>query len=146
MDTRKNFNFTAGINGVTQAEIQEVTGLDKEITAISHGLGNRDVKTPGRVTIGDVTIKNVRPVISGKNAFWDWLNQAQNSTTGTGGVASQYKRNLTITERNGAGVTIATYVCYGVWVRKVTHGGLNRMGDDNIIDTAVLSIDDFVVI
>jgi phage tail-like protein len=141
-NTRKVFNFVVEINGVDQFEIQKVTVPEVEVAKVMHGDTNHDIKTAGRVSVGDMTFEKVRPAPQSDTWAWDWLMEAQDPTTGSGKLPTDYKRMCIVKEMHPNGrQTLNRWLCEGVWVTKVSQSDLDRNADDNIMETVVLSVD-----
>ncbi len=141
-DTRKVFNFVVEIAGVNQFEIQKVTIPEVGIEAVMHGDVNYDVKTPGRVTVGDMTMEKLRPLPSTDTFAWDWLKRAQNIQTGGGNLALGYKQNVIVKEMDETGtVSVNRWFCEGCWVSKISQSDMDRNASDNIIETITFSVD-----
>lgn len=139
---RKVFNFRVEVAGIDQFEVQKVTLPEIEIEGVEHGDVNYKVKTPGMVTVGDMTFEKLKRLPGSDTDMWDWLNQAQNITTGGGLLGLDYKRNVVIKEMDSTGTnTVNSYVCTGCWVKKIANSDFDRQGSDNSIETVTLSVD-----
>jgi len=140
-NARKVFKFVIEIAGVNQFEVQKVTRPDIEVEVTPHGDTNHDVKTAGRVKVGEMTFEKIKPLTSDR-FIWDWLISAQNVVLGTGGTAVMYKRTVIVKEIHPTtNATINRWVYGGVWCSKCSESALDRMSSDNIIQTATLQVD-----
>lgn len=141
-DTRKVFNFKIEIDGINQFECQKVNVPEIEIESVSHGDANSDVKTAGRVKVGDVTLEKVKRADGSDLWAWEWLQQAQNINTGGGQLAAGYKRAVVLKEMAPNGTTtLNRWILEGAWVKKLSQTGFDRNSSDNVIQTIVLSVD-----
>lgn len=135
-NVRKVFNFVIQINGIDQFRCQKFKIPDIETEVTKHGDTNKDVKTPGRVVIGEWTAETITPIESTTDEVWNWLLRAQNPTTGTGGLANDYMEVVTVREVAPNGRTILnTYILDEAWISKISKVTYDRMSSDNIIDT-----------
>lgn len=142
-NTRKVFNFIVEIAGVNQFEIQKCTIPEIEIEQVKHGDTNHDIKTPGRITVGDLVFEKLRPLPAPDNFGYQWLSQAQDIMTGGGNLALGYKRNIVIKEMDAAGTaTVNSWKCNGCWIFKMSQSDFDRMASDNIIETLTLAVDE----
>lgn len=142
-NTRKVFNFVVEIAGVNQWEIQKVTIPEIEIEKVMHGDTNHDIKTPGRVTVGDLVFEKIRPMPAPDMFGYNWLKQAQDIQTGGGNLALGYKRDLIIKEMDAGGtITLNKWIVTGAWVCKLASSDLDRQASDNIVETLTLSVDE----
>lgn len=139
-DTRKVFNWRIDIGGIDQFEVQDLELPEIEIAEVLHGDTNYDVKTPGKVKVGEMVLNKVRPAPQSDTRFWDWLSRAQNMYGGST-LAAGYQETLVVRELGPDGIiTLNSYVCEGCWVKKVKQSKFDRMSSDNVIETAALSV------
>ena len=141
-NTRKTFNFIVEVNGVNQFEIQKVDIPEVEIEKTTHGGTNSDIKTAGRVTVGDMVWDKVRPLPQPDNWGYNRLKRAQDIVAGGGELPSAYKEVLVIKELSTDGITtVNSWVCEGSWVCKISQNSLDRQSSDNVIETVTWSVD-----
>jgi phage tail-like protein len=141
-NARKVFQFIVEVAGVNQFEIQKVTLPEVEIEKVAHGDTNHDIKTAGRIMIGDMTWEKIRPLPQSDRFAWDWLMLAQNQLLGGGQLSLGYKRIVIIKEMDTTGaVAVNRWFCEGVWVTKVSQSDMDRLASDNIVETITLSVD-----
>ena len=140
--TVKVFNYAIEIDGITQAEIQEVKKPEVEIGAVKRGAGNYDVKEAGGVDVSDAELKTVKFADGGDDKIWEWLITAQNPDTGEGGMSEDYKKDVIFKEKSPKGKTIGIWLWEGVWCRKSSDSD-SKQGNqsENIIRTVTLSVD-----
>lgn len=143
-NTVKNFSFGIEINGLDQFTVQEISGLSKELAEITHGGNLRDVKNPGRATIGDVVLKKVMRTPLADAWAWLWLQQAVDTKTGKMGLAANFKKTVVIKLYAPDGTTVQQrWVLTECWIKKVEYDTLNRSGEDNLFESVTLSVGDF---
>ena len=141
---RKEFNFTiqiapAPINPflAQKVEIPEIT-----IDQTEHGDTNHDIKTAGRVKVGNINISKIMTTSGADNYMFDWAYSCQDPIIGGGLVPRQYKRVVTITELAEDGTSaLNTWVCIGCWPTKINGMKLDRQSSDNTIESIELSVD-----
>lgn len=144
---RKQFRFTVDIispdHGFLEPYlVQEVIHPEVTIEQDTHGDVNYDIKTAGKVSVGNGTINKIMRASTPDNFLWDWLNSCQ--WAGEGGyVPKDYKKNLIIREFNeGAdGGIINTWTWIGCWPTKLTGQTNNRTETGNTIESVEFSID-----
>ena len=141
---RKQFNFSIQ---VVEAPInpflcQEVDLPEITIEQTSHGDTNHDIKTGGRISVGNLTIQKIMTTSGADNYFFDWALSVADPVLGGGLVPDEYKRTLLITELAEDGVSaVNTWVCTGAWPTKINGQKLNRLSSDNSIENIELSVD-----
>lgn len=141
-DTAKVFNFVVEVLGVNQFEIQKVTLPDMEIEAVKHGDTNHDIKTAGRVTVGDMVWEKLNPLPVPDSFAHDWLTRAQDLILGGGQLAATYKQTVVVKLMDSTGlVAVKRWLCTGCWISKLSHSDLDRMSSDNMIQSITLSVD-----
>lgn len=139
---RKVFNFRIMIAGFNEYQCQKITLPDVEIDATKHGDTNYDIKTAGRVTFGDMEMEKLSPLPAPDMLMFQWLMLAQNALLGGGVLPIAYKQIISVVEMDTTGlIPINTWVCEGVWVRKIAGVVLDRMSSDNVIEKVTFSVD-----
>ena len=115
---------------------QKVGIPEVSIEQVSHGDVNYDVKTAGRVSVGNLTASKL------ETWLWDWLMSVQDMLLGGGLTPSQYKETVLINELAEDGVSILnSWTCTGVWPCKVNGQDLDRMSSDNTLEDLEFSVD-----
>lgn len=122
--------------------VQEVTHPDVDIEPVSHGDVNFDVKTPGRVSIGNGTITKLQRTSGADNFMWNWRLMCQ--TEGLGGmVPDSIKKDIVVTELAEGGDTIInTWRWVGCWPTKMGGLGHNRAESANTVESIEFSVDE----
>lgn len=138
---RKAFKFIVEVNGLNQFEVQKVTLPETEIEEVKHGDANRDVKTPGRVMVGDMVFEKLRPLPGSDLWAWEWFNACQNMQTGGGELPINVWQMIIIKEMDNTGlITANSWVCEEVWPKKISATELDRNASENLIETITFSV------
>ena len=121
-----------------EGEIPEV-----EVDSTAHGDANYDVKTGGRKKFGDIVLKKlITTDPQGDTYFFDWQILVQDALTGGGLTPLGYKRTCIIKELAEDGISVInTWVCTGVWPKKISGQKQDRLSSDNTIEEITLSVD-----
>lgn len=120
---------------------QTVTLPDIEIEQVAHGDVNRDVKTAGRVTVGNLVCEKLMTTDGSDTWLHDWLYSCQDMIVGGGLVPSQYWETMQVTELAEDAVSILNvWQCEEVWPCKVNGLDLDRMASENTIETIEFSV------
>ena len=121
---------------------QKVGIPEISIEQVSHGDVNHDVKTAGRVSVGNLTASKLETTSGSDTWLWDWLMSGQDMLLGGGLTPSQYKETVLINELAEDGVSILnSWTCTGVWPCKVNGQDLDRMSSDNTLEDLEFSVD-----
>lgn len=140
---RKKFNFRIIFvkHPVNAYLCQKVTLPDIEIEQVAHGDVNRDVKTAGRVTIGNLVVEKLETTSGPDNWLHDWLYSCQDHINGGGLTPDQYMEIVMVEELAEDAVTVInTHLCTEVWPTKVNGIELDRMSSDNTIESIEFSV------
>lgn len=134
---RKKFLFsvTFAKHPINSYLAQKVTLPDIEVEMVPHGDINRDVKTAGRVTVGDLVIEKLCTTSGSDTWVWDWIAACQDTIAGGGLVPSEYWETITVNELAEDGVSVLnTWILDEVWPKKVNGLELDRTASDNTIE------------
>lgn len=143
---RKKFNFSIQISPdpLNPFLFQKITLPDAEIEQVLHGDTNHDIKTPGRVTYGNIICEKLMSSSASDNYMWSWFDTCQSSILGGGAPPAIIKKVITIVEFAEDNATVLnTWVCQGVWPSVMTGLDLDRQSSDNSIEKIEFSIDKF---
>lgn len=142
---RKLFNFSISFPGFPYEPFlcQKFTAPDREVEVAEHSEGNYDVKTGGRVKIGNATLEGLKR--SSKNTeslfFWDWLNSVQDPYLGGGLPPAQYYRPVEVVEFAEDGATVINrWLLEEVFPIKINGQAWDRKSSDNTIETIEFSV------
>lgn len=135
------FSITFAKHPINSYLAQKVTLPDYEVESVAHGDINRDVKTAGRVTIGDLIIEKLCTTSGSDTWAWDWISACQDIIAGGGLVPSEYWETMTVNELAEDGVSVLnTWVLDEVWPKKINGFELDRMSSDNTIEHIEFSV------
>jgi phage tail-like protein len=132
VDPFRNFNFLVEIDGITQANFIECSGLDTttEVIETREGGNNTTVtKLPGKTTYTDITLKWG---MTASAVLWQWRQDIMDGV---------------VTRRNGSIVVydlankneVARWNFFNAWPSKWDGPALNAKGNDIAIETLVLA-------
>lgn len=134
---RNNAAFRFEVQGLNTFLVQEVTTPDVNFTEISFGQPwpLPDAKTPGKLQVGDLVLRKIKPLESGQDTWiWDWMAAAFVLPNGNKRVGMLY-------ELDNAGNVLDTYFCGLVWPKGVN--GVNYVregGGDKIMEECTFSV------
>lgn len=139
---KKQFNFNVIAPGLNPYAVQVANIPDHEIEQVEHGDVNYTVKTPGRISFGNVILEKLRPLDYTDNWIWDWIDQTQNAFTGGGGIPDNIKRNITIVQLASDNITVTDqWEIEGAWPTRLNDMNLSRVTSDNSLEKIELSVD-----
>lgn len=120
---------------------QEVSIPELEIEQVSHGDINRDVKTGGRISVGNLVCRKLESTSGSDTWLWDWLMSVQDLILGGGLTPSEYWETVRVDELAEDGVSILnSWICEEVWPSKVNSQDLDRMSSDNTLEEIEFSV------
>ena len=120
---------------------QKVTLPDVEIDQVAHGDVNRDVKTGGRVSVGNMQVEKLMTTSGPDNWLHDWLYSVQDHINGGGLTPEQYWETIMVEELAEDGNTVLnTHIMEECWPSKVTGLDLDRMASENTIEAIEFSV------
>lgn len=141
---RKKFNWQILFvqHPVDAYLFQKVTLPEITIEQVAHGDVNCDIKTAGRVSVGNLVASKLETTSGSDTWFWDWLMSCQDLILGGGLRPQQYKETCIVQELAEDGVSILNaWTCTGVWPCKVNGQDLDRMSSDNTLEEIEFSVD-----
>lgn len=120
---------------------QKVTLPDMEIDQVAHGDINRDVKTAGRVTVGNLKVEKLMSTSGPDNWIQDWFYSCQDVINGGGLTPEQYWETAIIEELAEDGRTVLnTHILDEVWPCKMAGLELDRTASENTIEEIEFSV------
>lgn len=120
---------------------QKVTMPDIEIDQVEHGDINRDVKTAGRVKIGNMKVEKLMTTSGPDDWLHDWLYSCQDHILGGGLTPSQYWEDAVVEELAEDGQTVLnTHMVGEIWPCKVSGLELDRTASENTIEEIEFSV------
>lgn len=141
---RKEFNFSIQIVGepINPFLVQDVTVSDSSISQVKHGDTNYDVKTAGRVEVGETELEKLMTTSGADNYMWAWHVSCQDAILGGGLTPNMYKRSVIVNELAEDGTSVInSWILSGVWPSKINGQKFTRKGTDNSIEKVTLSVD-----
>ena len=103
---------------------------DIEIDQVAHGDVNRDVKTAGRVTVGNLVVEKLLTTAGSDTWLQDWLYSCQDMIA-RGGLNELAEDGVSV---------LNTWLLEEVWPCKVTGLDLDRMASENTIENIEFSV------
>lgn len=135
------FSLTFPKHPINTYLFQKCTLPDVEIEQVAHGDINRDVKTAGRVTIGNLIVEKLSTTSGSDTWLHDWLYSCQDHIVGGGLTPSEYWETVIVNELAEDGVSVInTHLFEEVWPCKVNGVELDRMSSDNTIESIEFSV------
>lgn len=120
---------------------QSVDLPEKNVEVVSHGDINRDVKTGGRVTLGNMTANKLETTSGSDTWLWDWMSSVQDTTLGGGLPPQEYWETVKVDELAEDGKSIInSWLCDEVWPARLNGQNLDRMSSDNTIETIEFAV------
>ena len=120
---------------------QKITIPEVTVEQVEHADINRDVKTAGRVTIGNLIVEKLMTTSGSDTWLHDWLYSCQDHIVGGGLVPSQYWETVIVNELAEDGVSVLnTHLFEEVWPCKVNGQELDRMASENSIESIEFSV------
>ena len=129
----KDFKFRLEINGLPAALVREFNPGDRSHGITEHaGAGqNMPYKEVGMIRYGNATLRNVLPIEGpGKVFFENWMNLAQDPTTGDGGLPKAYQKNFSLYELMPDGSPGRTWEFKQAFPVRYNIGNKNAMSDN----------------
>lgn len=138
----KIFNYAIEIDGIDALLMQDVKEPETEVGAVKHGVGNYDEKTAGGVATSDAEIKKLISALPLDDETWNWLFAAQNPHTNSGGLESDYKKDIIFKKLAPNGAVLKAFIWEGSWVRKISNSNWKQgEQNENAIETLTISVD-----
>lgn len=141
---RKDFNFSIQVVAapINPFLVQKVQLPDVTIMQAKHADTNYDVKTAGRIEIGEIEIEKIMTTSGADNYFWNWAMSCQDIMLGGGNVPNNYKRVILIQELAEDGTSVLnTWVGTGCWPNKINGQTLDRKSTENSLEKITMSVD-----
>lgn len=111
------------------------------IEQVAHGDINRDVKTGGRISVGNLTCRKLESTSGSDTWMWDWLMSVQDLLLGGGLTPPEYWETVQVNELAEDGVSILnSWICDEVWPTRVNGQTLDRMSSDNTLEEIEFSV------
>lgn len=140
---RKNFLFSIQFpkHPINTYLCQKVTLPDVEVEQVTHGDINRDVKTAGRVSIGNLVLEKLMTTAGSDTWVFDWLMSCQDILLGGGLPPSYYWETVVVSELAEDGATVLnTHIYDEVWPCKISGLDFDRTSSENTIEKVEFSV------
>jgi hypothetical protein len=140
---RKNFMWSIQfVNIPINPYLFQKVGIpEKGIEQVLHGDVNRDVKTGGRVTIGNMTAEKLLTTSGSDTWLWDWISSVADTTLGGGLTPDQYWKTVIVSELAEDGSSVLNqWILTEVWPTKLNEQSLDRMSSENSIESIEFSV------
>jgi phage tail-like protein len=139
----KKFAFVVEIEGVAVAAFTKCSELSAEVAVVTQNEGGRLIpyKSPGRVTVSDVTLE--RGVANGDSDLYDWFLEVVTMSANSGLVDDEYKRSVEVIQLDRNGNVLRRWVLDGAWPTKMVVGEWDNDADENVVESVTLAIDTF---
>lgn len=140
---RKKFLFSINfpLHPINPYLCQKCTLPDITIDQVSHGDVNRDVKTAGRVTIGNLVVEKLVTTSGSDTWIWDWLFSCQDHILSGGLVPNDYWETMAVSELAEDGKTVLnTHILTEVWPCKINGLEFDRTASENTIESIEFSV------
>jgi phage tail-like protein len=135
LDPYKNFSFVVEVEGREVAGISRVTGLKGSTEVLEYREGGdrkSATKLPGRETFDVVTLERG---LTRDDFFVKWRKAVKDGDP-------DYKKDMVIYLKNRAGDKVKQWNLYGCWPSSLATGDLEALGNDVLIETAEIQVDD----
>lgn len=134
---RKDFRYLLELDGADAFLIQEVDTPEVELPKVEHAApGNiPNVKTAGKMTVGDLVVKKLKPAERAETWAWDLMAQAATGLTPnfvkTGFLKEMSNDMITVVQSNFLG---------DAWVTKIGSQSFKGQGSENLIEEVTWAV------
>lgn len=139
----KKFSFVVEIEGIASAAFTKCSALEAEIAKVEQWEGGSLIpdKSPGRVTVSDVTLE--RGVADGDSDLYNWWLEVVRMSANQGLVTPDYKRPVEIIQLDRDGSVIKRWALDQCWPTKMVVGEWDNDADENVIEMLTITLDTF---
>jgi len=142
---RKLFNFSISFPGFPYEPflVQKANLPDSEVEVAEHSEGNHDVKTGGRIKVGNITLENIMRTTPGFESlfFWDWKALVADAWLNGGVEPDGYYRTMLVKEHGVDGISVINqWLCTECFPIKLNGLPLDRKSSENSIENVELSV------
>lgn len=140
---QKKFAFIVEIERVTSAAFTKCSELSAEVAKVEQWEGGKLIpdKSPGRVTVSDVTLE--RGVADGDSDLYDWWLDVVRVSANSGLPTPQYKRPVDIIQLDRDQTPLKRWLLNGAWPTKMVVGEWDNEADENVVESMTLTFDTF---
>jgi phage tail-like protein len=132
LDPFRNCNFLVELDGITQGNFQECSGISGSIEVIEYREGGNNTtvrKLPGKTTYEDIVLKWGK---TSSPELWSWWKRLND------GAMERKNGSIVIYDRD-AKTEVARYNFIRAWPNKYEGPSLDAKGSDVAIETLTLS-------
>lgn len=140
---RKNYQYSIVFpkHPINSYLAQNVTLPSLEIEEVKHADVNRDVKTAGRVIVGDLIVEKLLTTSGSDTWAHDWLMSCQDIIVGGGLIPSEYWETVVVNELAEDGVSVLnSWILDEVWPKKIDGIKLDRTTSENTVEHIEFSV------
>lgn len=143
---QKRFAFIVEIERVQAAAFTKMSSLEAEIAKVEQWEGGAITpdKSPGRVTVSDVTLE--RGVANGDSDMYQWWLDVVRMSANSGLPTPFYKREVDVVQLDRDGSVLRRWILDGAWPTKFVAGEWDNEADENVIEMTTLTFDTFDLI
>lgn len=137
---RGNFRFEFEIQGLSKFLLQEIDTPEVSLTELTYGQPYPlpDAKVPGKITVGDMTIRKIKPMNSNDTWVWDWMAAAVVTPNAN-------KRPGFLRELNADNSVVDTFFVGLCWPKTLGSLSYAREGDgEKLMEEITFSVTHFV--
>lgn len=140
---QKKFAFIVEIERIQSAKFTKCSELSAEIAKVEQWEGGSLTpdKSPGRVTMSDVTLE--RGVANGDSDLYDWWLDVVKVSANSGLKTPEYKREVDIIQLDRDQSVLIRWVLDGAWPTKMVVGEWDNEADENVVEMMTLTFDSF---
>lgn len=142
----KKFAFVVEIERVASAAFTKMSSLEAEIAKVEQWEGGALIpdKSPGRVTVTDVTLE--RGVANGDSDLYQWWLEVVRMSANSGLPTPFYKRQVDTIQLDRDATVLRRWILDGSWPTKMVVGEWDNEADENVIEMCTLTFDTFDLI
>jgi phage tail-like protein len=140
----KKFKFVVQVDGFqggdAKAYFQKASEVSAEVAKVEYSEGGTLIpdKSPGRVTVTDVTLERGVTV---NQDLYDWFVDVVDIAANSGIIDPQYKRMVDLVQQDRDGTTLRRWRLHNAWPVKFTAGEWDNEADENVIEMVTLTYD-----
>jgi len=141
---RLSFMYRVEIDGLDSALVQSVQIPNRVLETVEHASGgdiyNRGYAAGARVE--DLVLEKIKPADEDDTWGYDWLRTAANMAENTLGLASQYKKQVSVYHLDVNGDILQEWHFEGCFVKQVALNQNNALNKtDKVVETVTIHVD-----
>lgn len=136
----KKFLFAVEIDGLDVAWFESVSGLESEVGVVEqHEGGDPNVadQSPGKVKFSAVTLTLGA---TDNHELYDWYLLVIDAEAGTGVVDAEYKKNVSIVQKDRDGSEKRRWDLFECWPSKFKAGEWDAKAEENVMQEVTLTV------